>query len=675
MKVVFRADASDQMGTGHLMRCLTLARELRLRGAEVRFVAREHRGHLVARLQDECLPVTVLPPPEAEATDPDIYGKWRGVPVARDAGETLAAIGRQPADWLVVDHYGLGSDWETALRPGAHRILAIDDLPERAHACDLLLNQNLGATCVPLPPGARALLGPKYALLHPAFAERRGRVRNRDRAAGRVVVFFGGADETDLTGRTLAVLSEPEFSGLFADVVVGASSPHRERLVAQAATRPQTLIHGPMSHLADLLAGADVAIGAGGATTWERLCLGVPSVVTAVAENQVPACLALEAAGLALFTGTKATWQPGLLRTALRRLIGAPDFAARLGDAGAAVVDGFGAKRVAEAMLPTPVAAWSVRPAGAERSGGATVRGFSAAAQGLPLGSVRLATDGEETTVEFDVEDDGRSAAVRGKLLGSAVALLRGAEPLGLRTGADASLRRMRLREPAADSGLRLSLLSDAASWLNEPLAGLVVGWLADGHSVAWVHRPEDLGAGDLCFLVGCGQLVPADIRRRHRHNLVVHESALPHGRGWSPFTWQVLEGKSEIPVSLLEAEEAVDSGAIHDRDSIRLLGAETIDELRAEQARATLALCRRFVARFPAGAAEGRAQQGEPSYYPRRRPADSRLDPDRTLRQLFNQLRVADPVRYPAFFELAGRRFELRIAPAPEPEPRPVSA
>ena len=219
----------------------------------------------------------------------------------------------------------------------------------------------------------------------------------------------------------------------------------------------------------------------------------------------------------------------------------------------------------------------------------------------------------------------------------------------------------------AAALGAKLSvtLVSDRDSWLNADLPGLQAALEADGHQVRRVHEPAEIEAGDVAFLLSLGRLVAPEVLRRNANNLVVHESALPQGRGWSPLTWQVLEGKNEIPVTLLEAVAAMDAGDIYARECLQLRGDELVPELRAAQAAATIRLCRDFVARYPFILAEGRAQSGVATVYPRRRPADSRLDPDKTLKEQFNLLRVCDPVRYPAFFELAGRRYEVRVSAA----------
>jgi UDP-2,4-diacetamido-2,4,6-trideoxy-beta-L-altropyranose hydrolase len=209
---------------------------------------------------------------------------------------------------------------------------------------------------------------------------------------------------------------------------------------------------------------------------------------------------------------------------------------------------------------------------------------------------------------------------------------------------------------------LRITFISDEGSWLNAHLSEFVAALREGGYQVRWVHKPSDIGEGDVCFLLSFGQLVPGEVLKRHRHNLVVHESDLPKGRGWSPLTWQILEGKNDIPVTLFEATELLDSGPIYAQTTLHLAGTELVDELRSAQARATVELCRAFIADYPESAKRARPQVGEPSYYPRRGPADSQLDPNKTLAAQFNLLRVVDNDRYPAFFEHKGQRYVLKV-------------
>ena len=148
----------------------------------------------------------------------------------------------------------------------------------------------------------------------------------------------------------------------------------------------------------------------------------------------------------------------------------------------------------------------------------------------------------------------------------------------------------------------------------------------------------------------------------KFRHNLVVHESDLPQGKGRSTLTWQILEGRNRIPVTLFEAAEKVDSGVIYSQEWLQFGGHELIDELRAALAQATIVLCRQFVAEYPKIVVQARPQTGDESFYPRRKPEDSRLDPSRTLADQFQLLRVVDNERYPAFFEWRGSMYALRI-------------
>jgi methionyl-tRNA formyltransferase len=179
---------------------------------------------------------------------------------------------------------------------------------------------------------------------------------------------------------------------------------------------------------------------------------------------------------------------------------------------------------------------------------------------------------------------------------------------------------------------------------------------------VHWAHNTKNLPVADFCFCLSFSELLTGDLRRQFRHVLVVHESNLPQGKGWSPLTWQILEGKSRIPVTLFEAEDNVDSGPIYAQRWIEFEGHELIGELRASQASATIELCRWFVDSYPESVLQAREQQGNESFYSRRSPKDSRLDLNKTLAEQFNHLRVADNDRYPAYFEIGSRRYELQI-------------
>ena len=210
---------------------------------------------------------------------------------------------------------------------------------------------------------------------------------------------------------------------------------------------------------------------------------------------------------------------------------------------------------------------------------------------------------------------------------------------------------------------------------MNPYLEELRIEWSEQGHRVEWAHDHRDLSEAEsvfetsletearpLCFCLGYDRILPRSLRNRCAHTLVAHESDLPQGKGWSPLTWQILEGRSEIPVTLFEAEDGVDSGPIYAQRWMHFDGHELIDELRAAQAAATHELCRWFVDEYPENARCPRPQSGEESFYPRRTPADSRLEPDKTLAEQIDQLRVVDNQRYPAFFEWLDYDYRLIV-------------
>ena len=213
----------------------------------------------------------------------------------------------------------------------------------------------------------------------------------------------------------------------------------------------------------------------------------------------------------------------------------------------------------------------------------------------------------------------------------------------------------------------RLTVVVDNESWIL-PYAQELVDWAnANGHDAALARDHSAVREGIAAFYLGCVKITPDEILARNRFNLVVHESDLPEGRGFAPMTWQILEGKNQIPVCLLEAAKDADAGPVYLRDIMAFQGHELCSELRDAQGRMTLSLCQQFLAsKEPL---QGVVQQGEISHYPRRRPEDSRLDPEKSISDQFELLRVVDNERYPAFFTHRGHRYRLTIEKIDETE------
>ncbi len=207
-----------------------------------------------------------------------------------------------------------------------------------------------------------------------------------------------------------------------------------------------------------------------------------------------------------------------------------------------------------------------------------------------------------------------------------------------------------------------ITIVSDADSWKNVYIPVLIRDLEAQKHRVRWVHEAKSIPQGELAFILGFFQIIQPAYLAKSKHNLVVHESELPKGRGWSPMTWQVLEGKDRIHLTLFEAIEKVDAGKIYLRGQVPLQGHELLNEIREKTIQEMLRLCREFVKQYPDIIARGQAQEGTPTFYPRRKAADSRLDPAKSIQEQFNQLRVVDNESYPAFFEHQGHTYTLKI-------------
>jgi UDP-2,4-diacetamido-2,4,6-trideoxy-beta-L-altropyranose hydrolase len=231
-KIIIRTDATLKIGSGHVMRCLTLAEALRDSGAEVRFVCREHSGNLIELIRETEFFVHELPVSEdfepggtSDSNSRSEYASRLGASLEQDARETINVIQKNIPDWLIVDHYSLGQAWENRLRPHVHKIMVIDDLADRPHDCDLLLDQNYFQDDVTrynglVPPTCTKLFGPQFSLLRPEFAEARKHLKPHNGKVQRVFVFFGGTDSDNITGKALEALSFPELIHLKVDVVM-----------------------------------------------------------------------------------------------------------------------------------------------------------------------------------------------------------------------------------------------------------------------------------------------------------------------------------------------------------------------------------------------------------------------------------------------------------------------
>jgi len=295
MKVFFRVDSSLKIGTGHVMRCLTLAQVLKENGANVEFICRKHEGSLIDKIRSIGFHVNELEVLDEIEVDAKLaHSHWLGATQQQDADDCIDILKAEKSDWLIVDHYALDEQWQKRLKPYYEELMVIDDLADRKHQCDVLLDQTFGRQqedySTLTPKGCKLLLGSQYALLRPEFFKWRSySIRRRSKVEFKqLLINMGGVDADNITG---SILDELKICNLPNDIsitiVMGVSAPHLESVKLKAVTLPyKTEIKVDVGNMAEIMANADIAIGAAGATTWERCCLGLPTIQIVTAENQ-----------------------------------------------------------------------------------------------------------------------------------------------------------------------------------------------------------------------------------------------------------------------------------------------------------------------------------------------------------------------------------------------------
>lgn len=200
-------------------------------------------------------------------------------------------------------------------------------------------------------------------------------------------------------------------------------------------------------------------------------------------------------------------------------------------------------------------------------------------------------------------------------------------------------------------------LIDNRNSWIWEYVEEFKNELLNLGHSCVVRNKHNEIKKGDILILLSCEKIFKK--LSLNKFNIVIHESSLPEGKGWSPLTWQILQGKKIIPITLFEAGLKIDEGDIYLKEYIKLTGLELIDELREKQAYSSFSLIKKFLRlKNP----KKIKQKGKSSYFKRRTPDDSRLDINKSLKKNFNLLRVVDNQRYPAFFEIENQKYKLTI-------------
>lgn len=305
--IIFRVDSSTQIGSGHLMRCLTLANQLKTK-AEIRFISRDLVGNLNYLITQNGFKCMELLPANDRSNVLCGYEKWLTVKQEQDAKEVKEILKNLDTELLVVDSYAIDETWEKAIRPFVKKIMVIDDLANRKHECDILLDQNyyvdMNNRYKGLVSGkCKLLLGPTYALLREEFYIEKKKQRQRNGRIKNILVFFGGSDLTNETMKTLKALVLLNKEDITVNVVVGGSNQYKEEVKEFCQRYYWMNYYCQINNMAEMMNQADLAIGAGGTTMWERCFLGLPAIVITVAENQIKIAQDCDESGFIKYLG------------------------------------------------------------------------------------------------------------------------------------------------------------------------------------------------------------------------------------------------------------------------------------------------------------------------------------------------------------------------------------
>ena len=295
MKVIIRVDASLKMGTGHVMRCLTLAQVLKENGGDVEFICRKHEGNLIDKIHSSEFAVHELRLCEEIEFDNKLaHSHWLGATQQQDADDCIDILKVEKTNWLIVDHYALDEQWQKKLKPYYKKIMVIDDLADRKHQCDILLDQNFGRSSkdyeILTLKSTKLLMGPKYALLRPEFEKLRQYSLDRRKKANfkSLLINMGGTDPDNITEKVIEKLQEANLpKDIIITIVMGKTAPHLQSVEHCASELPYySEVKVDVDNMAEIMANTDIAVGASGSATWERCCLGIPTIQLITAYNQ-----------------------------------------------------------------------------------------------------------------------------------------------------------------------------------------------------------------------------------------------------------------------------------------------------------------------------------------------------------------------------------------------------
>ncbi len=345
-KIAFRVDSSIHMGFGHVMRCLTLAKALASKKTIILFICRKQEGDLISYIKSEGFQVFQLP----EINNRSKKLRFLGTSQLQDAEDCSDVLEKFLPDLLIVDHYSIDFNWQKQLKNKFEKLMVIDDLANRKHSADFILDQNFGSNELKykslVPKNCMQLIGPNYALLRDEFLHLRKKslLKRRKFKLNKILINMGGTDTNNYTYKILELIQNfKSLSKLKIIVAISSKCHNLTQIKKLSSINKQILLKVDSKNIAELMYQADLAIGASGSSTWERCCLGIPSIQFILAENQKSLAQALsDINAIKLVYDLKEI--PELLENAEK-------WAHELIKNSINIVDGKGASRVAKIIL------------------------------------------------------------------------------------------------------------------------------------------------------------------------------------------------------------------------------------------------------------------------------------------------------------------------------------
>lgn len=649
MKVAIRVDASTGIGSGHVFRCINIATELRRYGHLVVFFMRENPESLSERVRASGFKVVNVP-----AFNPDDSSNPFALDVERDAMHFINLCSGMMVDWVLVDHYGANASWEKLVAE-KFPTMAIDDFSDRAHKTQIVINPNLlsaehESLFAQNSKNSATVSGLDFIPISPNSSFPHFSTPSTDSAIQAISIYFGASDPFGLTLKVAKILLQDMSFPNSIHVLMGINLESRQEILDLAETYPNLSVHDFTDDLGSIFSIAPISIGAGGSTVWERLLYQNHCLVFAIADNQVALSESLSSLKVIEFAGLYSeALEPSLNQTIRAFILSLPfknDNFLKLD------LDRHGASRIA-ALVSVSGGDLDSFNLGAPGKSNKEVRGSGLQLFWRDLQVCTITTSQSDSQVSFSLGDRNFAHSIEtaaGLNLDSIICKL------------------LQLRYPqlylsnSSTPKFKILFLLSPTSWINDFIWDHLGTLLDSGYSVKIAHEILEEEHADICVLLGFEELISPEQTLQFKSVVVVHESDLPRGRGWSPMTWRILNGEKSMILTLFQAAEKVDSGVIYGTREVALSGVETLTELREIQISQSFDLISEFVGDFPNSLNKAQAQIGAPTYFRRRTKIDSYCNLDSTLDSIFDLLRVSDPHRYPVYFKKNGSTFSLKL-------------